>query len=61
MKKILLVVLLVSVVMVVPIVAMSAEATFNPNTMFYDFNSEGTFTLWGVPEANGNGIKANPD
>jgi hypothetical protein len=39
----------------------AAEITFNPSTQFYDLNSEGVLSLWGVPEANGNAIRANPD
>ncbi len=41
--------------------AYSAEVTYNPNTQFYDMNSNGVLSLWGVPEAGGNALVANPD
>lgn len=41
--------------------AIAAEANFNPNTQYYDMNSEGVLNLWGIPEANGNSVRANPD
>lgn len=41
--------------------AHSAEITYNPSTQFYDMNGNGVLSLWGVPEANGNALVANPD
>lgn len=41
--------------------AYSAEVTYNPGTQFYDMNGSGVLSLWGVPEANGNALVANPD
>lgn len=41
--------------------AHSAEITYNPSTQFYDMNGSGVLSLWGVPEANGNALVANPD
>jgi len=58
--RLLLVVLAVSVLMI-PATALSAESNFNPNTQYYDMSSEGVLNLWGIPEANGNAVKANPD
>jgi len=58
--RLLLVVLAVSILMI-PATALSAESNFNPNTQYYDMSSEGVLNLWGIPEANGNAVKANPD
>lgn len=41
--------------------AQSAEAMFNPSVLWYDVTSEGVLELWGVPEANGQALQANPD
>lgn len=40
---------------------MSSEITFDPNTQQYNFDSQGVLNLWGVPEASGNALVANPD
>lgn len=53
--------LFVLAMLMVPTIALSVESTFNPNTQFYDVNSQGTLNLYGIPEANGNTVKANPD
>ncbi len=42
-------------------VAQSAEIMFNPSVLWYDVTSEGVLELWGVPEANGQALQANPD
>jgi hypothetical protein len=39
----------------------AADATFDPNVQYYDTNSEGVLSLWGVPTANGGALKGNPD
>jgi len=39
--------------------AYSTEACFDPSTQFYDMNGESKFTLWGISEANGNGVYAD--
>lgn len=41
--------------------AAADEAEFTPSTQFYDIDSNGVLSLWGVPAANGNPLKANPD
>ena len=61
MKKLICAVVVVSIMTFASISAFAAEATFNPSTQYYDMNSEGVLNLWGVPEANGNAVKANPD
>lgn len=40
---------------------LSAEVAYNPGTQFYDMNSNGVLSLWGVAEAGGNALVANPD
>lgn len=40
--------------------AKAVEATFNPNTQFYDVNGNGILSLWGIPGTSG-AVKANPD
>lgn len=52
---------LLSLLLFVTFPAQSAETVFNPNILYYDTTSEGVLELWGVPEANGQVIKANPD
>lgn len=44
-----------------PLAAQSAEITFYPSTQWYNVDGNGTLQLWGVPEANGNALVANPD
>lgn len=61
MKKSLIILVIFAIAILTTIPASALEAIFNPSTMFYDTNGEGVLTLWGVPEANGNGLKANPD
>lgn len=61
MKKALVILTILVVVFLMTIPAMAAEATFNPSTMWYDMNGEGILSLWGVPAANGNALRANPD
>jgi hypothetical protein len=39
----------------------SSEVTFDPSAQFYDMNGNGVLSLWGVPEAGGNALQANPD
>lgn len=41
--------------------ARAAEVVFNPSVFWYDVTSEGVLELWGVPEANGQALRANPD
>ncbi len=41
--------------------AQSAEISFNPSALWYDVTSEGVLQLWGIPEANGQALRANPD
>lgn len=41
--------------------ALASEASFDPSIQWYDMNGDGTLRLWGVPEANGNALAANPD
>jgi hypothetical protein len=47
----------------VPLVAESAEVLFNPGAQSngYDMDGNGVLHLWGVPEASGNALVANPD
>lgn len=61
MKKIICAIVFMFIVTIASMSAIAAEATFNPNTQYYDMNSEGVLNLWGIPEANGNAVKANPD
>ena len=46
-----------------PVAAQSAEIIFNPSdqTRGYDMDGNSVLHLWGVPEANGNALVANPD
>ncbi len=46
-----------------PLVAESAEVLFNPSAQSngYDMDGNGVLHLWGVPEASGNALVANPD
>lgn len=37
----------------------AAEATFDPNTQFYDVNGVSKLSLWGVPEAGGQALWAD--
>ena len=60
-KKLLMIMLLVMGFVMSFQSVQAAEVTFNPNVHFYDMNGNGTLSLWGVPAANGNAIKANPD
>lgn len=41
--------------------AYSAEVVYDPSTQPFDINSNSILSLWGVPEANGNALVANPD
>lgn len=41
--------------------ASAVDTPFNPNVQYYDMNADGTLSLWGVPEAGTNALKANPD
>lgn len=53
--------IIVSVLMFIcPFGANAVEATFNPNTQFYDVNGNGILSLWGIPGTSG-AVKANPD
>ena len=40
--------------------ASAAEIIFDPGVQWYDMNGDGQLSLWGVPEAGGNPLKANP-
>lgn len=44
-----------------PLAVQSAEITFYPNTQGYNVEGKGILQLWGVPEAGGNALVANPD
>lgn len=59
MKKILQ--LCIFAAMFIASTAYAADATFDPNAQYYDTNSEGILSLWGVPATNGNALKGNPD
>lgn len=64
MKSKLVIALAFSVgILAAPMAAQSAEITFNPNDQSrgYDMDGSGVLHLWGVPEANGNALAANPD
>lgn len=39
----------------------AAEVSFDPSTQYYNMDGSSTLFLWGVPEANGNALVANPD
>lgn len=41
--------------------APAAEIIFTPSTQWYDIEGNGILRLWGVPEAGGNALVANPD
>jgi hypothetical protein len=61
MKKVKNTLMVATIVLLAMTEAHSSEVIFNPNTQFYDMNSNGVLSLWGVPEANGNALVANPD
>lgn len=60
MKKFVMTAVSAALLSVAP-VALSAEASFNPSTQFYDTDGNGIIRLWGVPEASGQPLVANPD
>ena len=41
--------------------ASAVDVYFNPNTQYYNMDGNGTLFLWGIPEANGQALIANPD
>lgn len=59
-KKLAIAIASIMLVVVTPH-ASAAEITFNPSVQWYDTDGTGTLRLWGVPEANGNALVANPD
>lgn len=61
MKK--LVALIASVILLatVSLPAPAADVYFDPNVQYYNLDGSGTLFLWGIPEANGNPLLANPD
>ena len=61
MKKVFVVISLIVAFCIFTSPAFSAEATFSPSTQWYNVDSNGVLNLWGVPEANGNPLVANPD
>lgn len=61
MKSKLAVIVLALGAIVAPLSAQSAEVTFTPGTQWYDMDGNGALHLWGVPEANGQALVANPD
>ena len=61
MKKLVTLAAAAAVLLSVAVQVSAAEAPFIPGTQFYDTDGNGIVRLWGVPEANGQPLVANPD